>query len=111
MTSPISARMLFDDRQFVRCVFLSQGEEELLREEAAHRGYCFTAVDLTNMQTREDLMERLARALDFPSYFGKNWDAVLDMVTDLSWNPAPGYVVLLKNAESLLQLPSEHLAT
>lgn len=110
MTSPVSVRMLLDDRQFVRCVFLSQGEEESLRDEAAHRGYCFAAVDLANIQSREDLMERLARTLDFPNYFGKNWDAFLDMVTDLSWNPAPGYVVLLRNAEALLQLPSDHLS-
>ncbi|HLH08251.1 MAG TPA: barstar family protein [Terriglobales bacterium] len=111
MTSPVSAQTLLDDRQFVRCVLLSQDEEESLKEEAAHRSYCFAVVDLANIHTREDLMDRLARALGFPSYFGKNWDAFLDMVTDLSWNPASGYIVLLKNAESLLQLPSEHLAT
>ncbi len=97
MTSPVSAQTLLDDRQFVRCVLLSQDEEESLKEEAAHRSYCFAVVDLANIHTREDLMDRLARALGFPSYFGKNWDAFLDMVTDLSWNPASGYIVLLKN--------------
>jgi hypothetical protein len=110
MTSFTSTRLLLNDSQFVRCVPLSQEEEELLRGEAAQKRYRFFAVDLADTQTPEDLMKRMARALSFPSYFGGNWDAFLDMVTDLSWNPAPGYVVLLRNAAALLQLPSEQLA-
>ncbi len=110
MTPPIATQMLFNDSQFVRCVSPSREEEELLMEEAARRGYRFIEVDLANTQNSEDLMKRIARALNFPSYFGGNWDAFLDMVTDLCWNPASGYVVLLRNAEALLQLPGEHLA-
>jgi hypothetical protein len=67
-------------------------------------------VDIAGIQTSGDLIKRMARALHFPTYFGGNWDAFLDMVTDLSWTPAIGYVVLLRDAETLLQLPSEQLA-
>ena len=110
MTSLTETRMLLNDSEFVRCALLSRAEEERLREETAHKGYCLVEADLLNIQSSEDLMQRMARALNFPSYFGGNWDAFLDMVTDLSWNPAPGYVLFLKNAEALLELPSEQLA-
>lgn len=110
MTSANPTRGLLNDNQFVRCVPLSQREEELLREEATRKRYRFVEVNLAKIHTSDDLLKKMAGALNFPSYFGGNWDAFLDMATDLSWNPASGYVVFLKNAEALLQLPNEHLA-
>ena len=35
-------------------------------------------------------MERVARALEFPQWFGGNWDALEDCLTDLSWSDAAG---------------------
>jgi Barstar (barnase inhibitor) len=37
----------------------------------------------------------LLAALDFPDYFGRNWDAVYDCLTDFNWLPAAGYVLVL----------------
>jgi hypothetical protein len=33
-------------------------------------------------------------ALAFPAYYGRNWDAFEEMVRDLDWLRAPGYVIL-----------------
>ncbi len=33
-------------------------------------------------------------AMSFPAYFGRNWDAFEEMICDLSWVPAAGYVLL-----------------
>lgn len=41
------------------------------------------------------MFQGLARALRFPDYFGHNWDAVYDCLTDLTWLPADGYVLVL----------------
>ncbi|MCP3941580.1 MAG: hypothetical protein GY710_08880 [Desulfobacteraceae bacterium] len=32
-----------------------------------------------------ELLEDLSEKLKFPSYFGKNWDALTDLLLDLSW--------------------------
>ena len=40
------------------------------------------------------LLDALSVALRFPSYFGRNWNALDECVRDLSWLP-PGNVVLV----------------
>ena len=45
--------------------------------------------------------QELARALRFPDYFGRNWDAVYDCLTDLNWLPATGYVLVVDGFDQL----------
>ncbi len=49
---------------------------------------------------KTSLLENTAKALAFPEWFGQNWDALEDCLTDLSWNPAAGYVLIFENARS-----------
>jgi hypothetical protein len=58
-------------------------------------------VDLAGASGKEALMERVARALQFPQWFGGNWDALEDCLTDLSWSDAAGHVLLIEGAEAL----------
>ncbi len=43
------------------------------------------------------LLNNMASALGFPDWFGHNWDALEDCLTDLSWRDAPGYVLLVES--------------
>ena len=45
------------------------------------------------------LLENIAAALGFPGWFGHNWDALEDCLTDLSWRDAAGYVLIFENAQ------------
>jgi hypothetical protein len=56
-------------------------------------------VDLRDCRDHLDALERIAAALQFPDWFGGNWDALADCLDDLSWLPAPGYVLLLDHAD------------
>ncbi len=44
-------------------------------------------VDLGGVTRKEEIHDRFAAALGFPSYYGKNWDAFWDCVTTL--DPMP----------------------
>jgi hypothetical protein len=43
------------------------------------------------------LLDNIATALGFPDWFGHNWDALEDCITDLSWREAPGYVLVIES--------------
>jgi len=46
---------------------------------------------------KESFLDEIARALEFPAWFGHNWDALEDCLCDLSWRPTPGYVLVFQN--------------
>jgi len=47
-----------------------------------------TVVDLVEATTKDDLLSRLAEALSFPQWFGRNWDALNDSLSDAVHNQA-----------------------
>jgi RNAse (barnase) inhibitor barstar len=52
--------------------------------------------------TQELLFVAFADALQFPDYFGANWSALQDCLTDLEWLPSELYVITVINAGQLL---------
>ena len=69
-----------------------------VREQVARSGAaCFT-IDIANARTKEQLLDAFARPLSFPATFGRNWDALADVLQDLSWHPAEAYVLHLQHA-------------
>jgi hypothetical protein len=51
--------------------------------------------------SKAELLEEFARALEFPAWVGRNWDALADALGDLSWLPAGPHVVVWVGSEAL----------
>ena len=60
-----------------------------------------TRISLAGVREKSELLARLGRGLRFPAWFGGNWDALEDCLTDLSWLEGDGHVLLLEGASGL----------
>lgn len=86
--------------------------DAVIRDAALYREMEFMEVDLKGVKDKKGFLKKAASGLGFPSYFGMNWDAFSDCLTDLSWRPAAGYVVLFKNHQifAVKNPPDAHMA-
>ncbi len=75
-----------------------QGMTDLLAAAEAS-GFAIYRVDLAEVRDKDALFERLATALEFPDWFGHNWDALADCLGDLSWQQTDGYLILLEHCD------------
>ncbi len=77
------------------------GDGAALLHAAEAAGFATFRVDLRAARGKDDLLAVVAEAMAFPSWFGHNWDALLDCLTDLAWRPADGYVVRLEHCDAV----------
>lgn len=64
--------------------------------QANDLGWVSMSIDASTSNSKATFLEEICRAGSFPDHFGQNWDAVADCLTDLSWLPARGYLVLVR---------------
>ncbi len=74
-------------------------------------GLLLRSVDGARCRTKDALLRELATALDFPAYFGNNWDALEESLNDLEWLPARGYVLVFRDAHHVLSTAPEERPT
>lgn len=67
---------------------------------AEDRELAMFRLNLQGVATKDGFIDTVASSLHFPDWFGRNWDALEDCLTDMSWHPAPGYLVILTHADA-----------
>jgi RNAse (barnase) inhibitor barstar len=95
-----AATLLKDSAKAGVC-HVPQRDVSRLLTAASAAGLVVRRADLKGVRGKEALFDRLSSALSFPEWFGRNWDALADCLSDLSWLPASGYVLALDNVEEL----------
>ena len=63
--------------------------------------YCCRIVRGKTMNCKESLLHEFGAALQFPYYFGENWDGFNECLADLSWLDL-SVVILIVDAEQIL---------
>jgi len=72
-------------------------------QAAARRAkFAFFHIEGRNITRKEQLLNHVATALRFPGYFGDNWDALEECLTDMEWADATGYVIYYDHIDALL---------
>ena len=69
--------------------------ERMVPQGAFPPDLAVAVLDGAAASTRAGFFQELAQALHFPEYFGRNWDAVYDCLTDFNWLPTAGHVLVL----------------
>ncbi|WP_326940486.1 barstar family protein [Actimicrobium sp. GrIS 1.19] len=69
-----------------------------LQDEAARLGQHFLYAYCADALTKQQVLAGIAEAFHFPKHFGKNFDALADCLTDLTFKagPQPGFLVVLE---------------
>ena len=70
-------------------------------------GWHLLELDVANVADKADLLNKVALAGSFPSYFGRNWDATSDCLQDLAWLGASGYLMVVRHAGIFYQEHNE----
>jgi hypothetical protein len=80
----------------------------MLMEELGREGAELVTFDGRGVKHGGDLLAALGRALAFPSYYGRNWDAAEECLRDLAERYPRGVVLFIEGADTLWQcLPRE----
>lgn len=72
-------------------------KNSLIKKAAAGNNLNYTIIDTKKVIDKNSFLYTMEHSLDFPAYFGMNWDALSENLTDMSWKPASGYVLVLTN--------------
>ena len=73
--------------------------------------FAVRTIDGRRASTKRELLAEFARVLEFPRDSGRNWDALEELLADLEWLPAKGYLLILTHADALLDADPEDYET
>ena len=105
MTRPLAPRPDTNpDRPGIHA--LDRKDLPALKKAAEELGLGFFNIDLQRAGNVPGFIKAMKRDLGFPDWFGDNLDALYDCLTDLSWRPAPGYVIVISGSERLSANPT-----
>lgn len=92
-------------------IFASPAAAEPLAEAAQRMGLAVWRADLSGVDSKVALLERLGRDLPLPEYGAANWDALDETLNDAVWEQSAGVVVLLGRCGDLANAAPEDFET
>lgn len=80
---------------------VSAGSAQTFIEQAEKHLFRTAQLDLSAMADREIALVEIGRALSFPEWYGANFDALYDCLTDPAWLTQPGCLLYLSGLDVL----------
>lgn len=86
-----------------RIFVVSPDESKVILESFLSKAYKLFALDGETLNSKDDLLNKISQVMQFPDYFGNNWDALEECLNDLRWLPAAGYAIQFKHADDFVK--------
>lgn len=93
-------KLLADSRRAGHC-HLPHDQRAAVQAAAHDLGFMWLEADLGRLRKASSVLVRLGRDLGLPDWYGANFDALADCLTDFNGNEAPGYVLRLSGGDLL----------
>jgi hypothetical protein len=90
--------------------FVDARESTALADAAEALAFRVAHIDLSGCSDKDSVLRAFAKALQFPQWFGGNFDALADSLGDLSWLAADGYLLLLEHSDAWRAADDENFA-
>ena len=107
----VDLRALLADPAQAGAYFVDARDTGAMAEAGAVLDFEVARIDLAGCTDKADALSRFAAVLRFPDWFGGNWDALADVLGDLSWRPAEGYLLLIEHAGAWRAAEGENFDT
>jgi len=78
---------------------LPSAGREAMEKVARQSELVFRLVNLHDGEEIDEVFEAIAEGMGFPEYFGHNFDALYDCLTDLSWQETSSTVIVLTGCD------------
>ncbi|MBK9445762.1 MAG: barstar family protein [Betaproteobacteria bacterium] len=80
---------------------LPHSDCKALKQAALAARFGWLQTDFGDSREIAAILKKIGKDLRLPDWYGANYDALADCLTDLSWNTAPGYVLLISGADEI----------
>ena len=74
-------------------------------------GYEYIYLNGEEINTSSDFWTQIQDRMNFPSYFGFNWNAVFDCITDLSWYKSKHFFIYYEKFSSFAEQDGEQFVS
>lgn len=81
--------------------FLPPTRRAATESAAEKERLCLLKADISPDANKDTALAELGRDLEFPIWYGANFDALFDCLTDTDWQPAKGHVLMIKGIAEL----------
>lgn len=90
---------------------LSPARHDAIEAASQRVHFRFLKVDIVGPSSAPDVLRQIGSALNFPNWYGANFDALYDCLADPDWQPAKGHILLINGLTRLRRLAPEDFAT
>lgn len=102
---------LFESTEESGVYYLPPAHQGSAADAAQQEGLLLLTAEITARMSKDQALRQLGAALHFPTWYGANFDALFDCLTDPDWQPAKGHVIMIKGMIALRATDPDDFAT